>query len=122
MKISRFFLIILLLLVISCDTAYYGPAFVTVTNNSEHNITRVMVGDVDANLTIVNEASNELIAKSGGSKTFEVSGKNIPGKFIVCVEAEDTSEPMCTVRFALRESDKIFFTWGGDNSSVWQSR
>jgi hypothetical protein len=120
MKINRFLLILILLQIISCDSLEYGPAYVIITNNNEHNITSVTIGDVKRNFVIVDEKANDLIAKGGNSKTFEVSGEEIPGDFIVCIEAEDTPERMCSVTFYLDESYKIFFTWGGDKSSKWQ--
>ena len=119
MKINRFLLILILLLVFSCSEIDYGPAFVTITNNSDYNITRVRIGNLGTNIIVAEEIDNKLIAK-GGSKTFEVSGKELSGKFIACVEAEDVSELMCTITFNLHESDKVFFTWGGDNSSLWR--
>ncbi|MCL2206533.1 MAG: hypothetical protein FWB90_00370 [Fibromonadales bacterium] len=119
MKICHVLLAFLLLQVISCTPGDYGPAFVSVTNKSEYNITRVSIRDVRAGLVIMDERDNELIAKGGNSKTFKINLEDTLGKFAVCVEAEDTPELMCSIDFVLGDSEKIFFTWGGDSSSAW---
>jgi hypothetical protein len=120
MKTSRFLFIFFLLLAISCTPDDY-PSFVTVINNSEHNITLIVVVDTKTDYHVINEKGNKLIEK-GTSKTFEIRIGELPNDFIVCVEAEDISELMCTVKFTLNQDNKIFFTWGGENPSIWQPK
>jgi hypothetical protein len=87
----------------------------TITNNSEYNITRVIIiyyyGEIE---NIVDKKDNELIAKNGGSKIFNMGKIPIGSweKCIACVEAEDTSEPMCTLY-------RCDATWNGNDSSDW---
>jgi hypothetical protein len=105
------------MLITSCYNFEHYP--IKITNNSEYNITWVVIVDTDAKKEVINKKDNELIAKNGGSKTFAVD--NDVNYFIVCVEAEDTSEPMCT---ATRDGgngmdDEVSVSWNGSNSSGW---
>lgn len=97
---------------------------VEIINKSEHNITWVAVIHTDTRKAVVNEQDPKLITqtKKSGSKTFNL-GKGI-WNFIVCVEAEDTSEPFCTILLESDSRDKKdnYFksiTWNGPNSSDW---
>jgi hypothetical protein len=96
----------------------YTPNYVKITNKSEYNITWVVIVDTDGGKIVTNEKDDELIAKNGGSKTFNV-GEDIYD-FIACVEAEDTLEPICTIAldFAGTGGDKSI-TWNGHNGSGW---
>jgi len=102
------------MLIASCFW-YPDPNFYAkITNNSEHNITRVVIMNRYSDVKI-SESGNELIAKNGGSKTYNTSG--IPG-FIVCVEAENALEPECTVILSSDEDTK-YITWNGNGGSGW---
>jgi hypothetical protein len=96
---------------------YNHNHYVKIINKSEHNITRVVVIHKDTGKIVANEQDHELIAKRGGAKTFEL-GKGI-WNYIACVEAEDTSEPICTIPLKSNYEGSIDITWNGSNSSDW---
>jgi len=112
------FLLANTVLIMACnfDTGL-TPSRVKITNNSEHNITRVVIVDADDGFMIVDERDNELIAKNGNTKTFKVRGEEISGNFIACVEAEDTLGLMCTTMFYLYHDSSKSFIWAGNDSS-----
>jgi len=96
------------------------PSQVKITNNSEYNITRVVIAKENTSLMIVDERNDKLIAKGGNVRTFDVRGEETGDRFIACVEAEDTSELMCTAAFYLHYDSSKSFVWGGnDNSPAW---
>jgi len=94
---------------------------IRITNNSEYNITRVIIINTEATKTesiVVDEKDNELIAKNGSSKTFNIGSAGPPWKPIACVEAEDTLEPICTLY--LNNSNITWnITWNGNDSPDW---
>jgi hypothetical protein len=94
---------------------------IEITNYSEHNITRVVVKDTRTGEVFEYNKDDELIAKNGGSKRFGIDGTL---DFIVCVEAENISEPFCTafIRVGARpgtDSSIIFIAWNGPDNPVW---
>lgn len=125
MKIRLFLLIFLLLQVISCEPEdYYRAAYITIINNSEHNITWVTVVNAKTGYPAVSDRHDKLIEKDS-SKTFEIwyeVGDYDGGDYTVCLKTEGTSEFMCVAKFSLNEDQKISFIWGGDNSSIWLPR
>ncbi len=110
------FLLANMVLIMACDPGL-TPSRVKITNNSEHNITRVVIANAETGFMIVDKRDNELIAKNGNSKIFDVRGEEIPGEFITCVEAEDTSGLMCTAMFNLFFDSSKSFIWAGNDSS-----
>ena len=101
-------------------------SFVKITNNSERNITWVVIVDMKTGYAVANEKGNELIAKNGGSNSFEPSGlygSGSSGKYIACVKAEEISDFMCTATFTLKQDDDSkAFVWNGSGDSVWQAK
>jgi len=100
-------------------------AYVEITNNSEYNITRVVVIETKTGNAVINETNDELIAKNGSSKSFNINEgveKLKNGYFIACIDIENTSEPMCTTTFFVARccvEQTISLTWDGGNNSNW---
>jgi len=104
------------LCLLSCK--YETNYTVKITNRSEHNITWVVIVDTKTGNVITDEKDNELIAKNGGSRTFELGDMRNP--FIACVEAEDTLEPICTtVRDWNASGGRRSIAWIGPDASNW---
>jgi len=106
----------------------YG--YVKITNNSEHNITSVVVIDLGKEKVILNEKDNELISPNGNSKSFKVKEKDLYERggidVIACLEAEDTSELMCSTRLKLicgvNCNKRTTLIWNGSNDPAWQTQ
>jgi len=119
---SKRFLFLLASTALITACASYGtePSQVKITNNSEYNITRVVIAKAYTSLMIVDEKYDKLIAKGGNTKTFDIIQEETEDYFIACVEAEDTSGLMCTAEFYLDYHSSSSFVWGGnDNSPAW---
>jgi hypothetical protein len=110
-------------LAISCER--FCMDYVEIINNSEHNITCVMIINSETGYVTFSERDDELIAKNGGSKTFEPNSD----KNIVCVQAEDTSGFMCAltpitlksyVSYNCSASKTRTLVWNGSDDPAWQ--
>jgi len=83
-----------------------------ITNNSEHNITRLVVVNTNTDEVVTDEKGNELVAKNGNSKIFEHPNTD----FIACIEVEGTLEPICTTWFGACADN---FIWNGSYDHYW---
>jgi len=123
MKFFKYLFFASTILATSCPLFYGLDYYVKITNNSEHNITSVVVIDLDEKKVILNEKDNELIAPNGNSKSFKIKIDQ-EDDAIACLEAEDTSEPMCSIKFTLVYEGSGYskppsLTWNGLKSSGW---
>jgi hypothetical protein len=102
---------------------------VAITNDSEHNITWVMIIDAHyTGTTIFSERKSELIAKDSlysfdveiGHKTVAYGAKPSFSKIIICIKAEDTPELMCVDEFELYEKEIKTLVWNGKDNPAWK--
>jgi len=106
--------------IISCDI--WDTDSVKIINNSEYNITWVVIIDTETGYAVVSKRDDELIAKNGGFKAFKGMGK-----LSACVKAEDTQELMCTAALTLRggvnhPGKTITIFWNGSGDPEWHSQ
>jgi len=116
-KLFKYLFLASTLLIAACpllskDDDYFCSTGLKITNDSEHNITRLVVVNTDTDEVVADEKNNELVAKNGGSKIFEHPNTML----IVCIEAEGTLEPICTTRLGPCADD---FIWNGSYDNYW---
>ena len=120
--IKRVLLLLVAVLTIGCPGPPEWPYLViTIINNSEHNITWVIIMNDDG-YAYLSERNNELIAKNGGSYSYDMGSRRYYSNLIVCMKAEDTPEFMCVDEFELKDEETKAFIWNGSGDSVWQAK
>jgi hypothetical protein len=110
---------------ISCEPLLYCDScdHVEIINNSEYNITQVIIIDSKKGNAIVSEIGDQIIVKNGGSKSYSGTGSERSNS-IVCVKSEDNSKLMCSPEFFFYCETEISITttfiWNGSNDPAWQ--
>jgi len=122
-RILFLFAILAAVFTISCSGGE-NYDYVRVINNSDYNITWMVVIDVETGSPVLSERDDKLIAKNGGSKSYDPgSCWNDTKNLIVCVQAEDTSELMCSnVKSGCndRSGKEILLIWTGKDDPKWK--
>jgi hypothetical protein len=117
MKFFKYLFLASTMLVVSCplNDDFDGPCStgLKVINNSEHNITRLVIVNTNTDEVVTDVKNNELVAK-GDSKMFEHPQIN---GFIVCIETEGTLEPVCT--YEVGPCADLFIWNGSYDSNEW---
>jgi len=122
-RILFLFAILAAVFTISCEYEHYHFDYVKVINNSDYNITWVVLIDVETGSPILSERDDKLIAKNGGTKSYtpcELGCWDGTINLIVCVQAEDISEFMCSNVKSRCNSSEVILIWTGKDDPKWK--
>ncbi|MDR2731971.1 MAG: hypothetical protein LBB36_02000, partial [Fibromonadaceae bacterium] len=86
---------------------FHGADSFKVINESEHDITSVVIRTWDGTDYYVSIEYDELISKKGDSRSFSIPDRVLPPNPLICVKAENRPKLDC-IKF-----NKPSYTWDG---------